>query len=171
MKRRLYFILPDTRLARMVHNELLLARIPENHMHAIADERVDLDDLPQANLWQRSDLAHGLQLGLPVGGLTGLVVGLLAVLMTDWVNPGYEAQSIMATVLAGVLVGTWAASMIAVNVPNTRHRAFEADLRQGHVLFIVDVPVQRVEEITELVVRHHPEADMRGIEPNIPVFP
>lgn len=170
MKRRLYFILPNTRLARTVHNELLLARVPENHMHVIADDRVDLEGLPQASLWQRSDLAHGLQLGLPVGGLTGLVVGIIAVL-SGWISPDFEAKTIMATVLAGVFVGTWASSMIAVNVPNTRHRAFVADLHQGHVLFIVDVPVQRVEEITELVIRHHPEADMRGIEPNIPVFP
>ena len=170
MKRRLYFILPDTRLARTVHNELLLARIPENHMHVIADERIDLEGLPEANLWQRSDLSHGLQLGLPVGGLTGVVVGVLAVLF-GWITPGYEAKTIMATVLAGLFVGTWAASMIAVNVPNTRHRAFESDLRQGHILFIVDIPVQRVDEITELVTRHHPEADMRGVEPNIPVFP
>jgi hypothetical protein len=170
MKRRLYFILPDTRLARTVHNELLLARVPENRMHVIADERIDLEDLPEASLWQRSDLSHGLQLGLPVGGLTGVVVGVLAVLF-GWITPGYEAKTIMATVLAGLFVGTWAASMIAVNVPNTRHRAFETDLQQEHILFIVDIPVQRVDEITELVTRHHPEADMRGIEPNIPVFP
>jgi len=170
MKRRLYFILPDTRLARTVHDELLLARVPENHMHVIADDRVDLEGLPEASLWQRSDLSHGLQLGLPVGGLTGVVVGVLAVLF-GWIAPGYEAKTIMATVLAGVFVGTWAASMIAVNVPNTRHRAFEADLREGHILFIVDIPVQRVDEITELVTCHHPEADMRGVEPNIPVFP
>lgn len=170
MKRRLYFILPDARLARTVHDELLLARVPENHMHVIADSRVDLESLPEASLWQRSDLSHGLQLGLPVGGLTGVVVGVLAVLF-GWITPGYEAKTIMATVLAGLFVGTWAASMIAVNVPNTRHRAFEADLQQGHILFIVDIPVQRVDEITELVTRHHPEADMRGVEPNIPVFP
>jgi len=170
MKRRLYFILPETRLARTIHNELLLARVPEGHMHVIADDHVDVEGLPQASLWQRSDLAHGLQLGLPVGGLTGVVMGILAVL-SGWISPGYEAKTIMATVLAGVFVGTWAASMIAVNIPNTRHRAFEVDLRQGHVLFIVDVPVQRVEEITDLVTRHHAEADMRGVEPNIPVFP
>ncbi len=170
MKRRLYFILPDAHLARTVHNELLLARVPENHMHVIADERIELEDLPEASLWQRSDLSHGLQLGLPVGGLTGVVVGVLAILL-GWIAPGYEAKTIMATVLAGLFVGTWAASMIAVNVPNTRHRAFETDLRQGHILFIVDIPVQRVDEITELVTRHHPEADMRGVEPNIPVFP
>ncbi len=170
MKRRLYFILPDVPMARTVHNELLLARVPENHMHVIADERIDLEDLPEASLWQKSDLAHGLQLGLPVGGLTGLVVGVIAVLL-GWIAPGYEAKTIMATILAGLLVGTWAASMIAVNVPNTRHRPFEADLREGHILYIVDIPVQQVDKITELVTRHHPEADMRGVEPNIPVFP
>ena len=170
MKRRLYFILPDAHLARTVHNELLLARVPENHMHVIADERIELEDLPEASLWQRSDLSHGLQLGLPVGGLTGVVVGVLAILL-GWIAPGYEAKTIMATVVAGLFVGTWAASMIAVNVPNTRHRVFETDLRQGHILFIVDIPVQRVDEITEMVTRHHPEADMRGVEPNIPVFP
>lgn len=170
MKRRLYFILPGTHLARTVHNELLLARVPENRMHVIADERIDLEDLPEASLWQRSDLSHGLQLGLPVGGLTGVVVGVLAVIF-GWITPGYEAKTIMATVLAGLFVGSWAASMIAVNVPNTRHRAFETDIQQGHILFIVDIPVQRVDEITELVTRHHPEADMRGVEPNIPVFP
>ena len=170
MKRRLYFILPDTQLARTVHNELLLARVPENRMHVIADGRVDVGGLPEASFWQKSDLLHGLQLGLPVGALTGLVVGILAIVF-GWIAPGYEAKSILATVLAGVFVGTWAASMIAVNVPNTRHRAFESDLRQGHILFIVDIPVLRVDEITELVTRHHPEADMRGVEPNIPVFP
>ena len=170
MKRRLYFILPGPRLARTVHNELLLARVPETHMHVIADGRIDLDGLPEASFWQRSDLSHGLQLGLPVGSLTGLAVGVFAILF-GWITPGFEAKTIMATVLAGLFVGTWAASMIAVNVPNTRHRAFESDLRQGHILFIVDIPVQRVDEITELVTRHHPEADMRGVEPNIPVFP
>ncbi len=170
MKRRLYFILPGPQLARTVHNELLLALVPEQHMHVIAEDCVDLEGLPEASLWQRSDLAHGLQLGVPVGGLTGVVAGILAVL-SGWISPGYEAQTIMATMLTGLFVGSWAASMIAINVPNTRHHAFEGDLRQGHVLLIVDVPVQRVEEITELVTRHHPEADMRGVEPNIPVFP
>ena len=39
------------------------------------------------------------------------------------------------------------------------------------MLFSMLMQMQRVEEITQLVTRHHPEADMRGIEPNIPVFP
>jgi hypothetical protein len=36
---------------------------------------------------------------------------------------------------------------------------------------LVDVPKLRVEEIEDLVKRHHPEADVKGAEPTIPAFP
>ena len=36
---------------------------------------------------------------------------------------------------------------------------------------MVDVAKERVEEIEELVQKHHPEADMGGTEPHIPAFP
>lgn len=170
MKRRLYFVLPDVSLARTVHNELLLARVPEHHMHVITREGMDLGDLPPASLWQKSDVWHAMQLAIPLAGITGIVAGVLAIL-AGAIAPGYEAKSILAMVVASLFVGVMAASLIGVSVPNTRHAPFEEDLRKGRLLFIVDVPVQRVEEITDLVTRHHPEAHSGGIEPNIPVFP
>jgi hypothetical protein len=33
------------------------------------------------------------------------------------------------------------------------------------------VPKARVDEITELVKQHHPEAEVEGTEPVIPAFP
>jgi len=36
---------------------------------------------------------------------------------------------------------------------------------------MIDVPRDRVPEITELVATHHPEAHPEGIEPTIPAFP
>jgi len=170
MRRRMYFILPGLPLARTVFNELLLSRIPESHMHVIAREGINTDDLPPASLWQKSDLIHSLQLGIPVGALTGILIGVLAVFF-GWINPGFEAKAILATVVAGLVIGSFAATLIAVNVPNTRHLPFEKDLRQGHILFIVDVPLRQVDEISEMVTRLHPDAVDRGIEPNIPAFP
>ncbi|MEJ2141866.1 MAG: DUF1269 domain-containing protein [Gammaproteobacteria bacterium] len=170
MKRRLYFILPDVKTARLVHNELLLAKIPETHMHVIAKEDSLLEDLPRANLLQKSDVIHAIQTGLPIGGVVGIVMGALAI-AAEWVSPGYEGVVLMATVLAGVVIGTWSSTMIAVDVPNSRHKAFEQDIDKGKLLYIVDVPVLKVDEVTALVVSHHPNADVRGIEPNIPVFP
>jgi len=79
MRRRIYFLLPNVGSARQVVNELLLARIDDHHIHVMAREGIALGDLPQANLLQRSDFVHGVEIGLSVGGATGIVAGLIAV--------------------------------------------------------------------------------------------
>jgi hypothetical protein len=170
MKRRLYFILPDIKTAQLIHNELLLAKVPEKHMHVIARDDTNLAGLPEASILQKSDLAHAIQLGIPTGGVVGIVLGLFAIL-SNWVAPGYEGIVMMATVIAGVVIGTWSATMIAVNVPNSRHRRFENEIENGKLLYIVDVPVSMVDQVNNMVAQHHPEVDIRGMEPNIPVFP
>jgi len=170
MIRRMYFMIPNASLARTIHNELLLARVGESRMHVIAREDVDLNDLPEANIFQKSDLLHSIQTGIPLGGLTGVVLGALAVSLGA-VSPGYEGVTIMLTVFAGLFLGVFASTLIAVNVPNTRHQRFEKEVSNGKILFIVDVPVEKVQQITDMVASHHPEADMRGLEPNIPAFP
>jgi len=67
MRRRLYFLLPSVQSAKVVHNELLLAKIDERHQHVIAREGIDLEDLPEAGIRQKSDIVHGLQLGVVIG--------------------------------------------------------------------------------------------------------
>lgn len=170
MIRRMYFMIPNASLARTIHNELLLSRVAESRMHVIAREDVDLNDLPEANIFQKSDLIHSIQAGIPIGGLTGVILGALAVSL-GMVSPGYEGVTVMTTVLAGLFIGVFASTLIAVNIPNTRHRRFEGELLSGKILFIVDVPVEKVAQISEMVAKHHPEADMRGLEPRIPAFP
>lgn len=170
MKRRLYFILPDTITAETVHNELLLSRIPENHMHVIAREELDLTDLPRASLLQSSDVIHGAQLGFIIGGFTGVLMGSLAVTM-GWLVAGLEVWSVSSLAVGGAFLGAWASSMVAVNIPNTRLKPFAKAIANGQILFCVDIPAKQVDAINELVRRHHPEADMHDIEPTIPAFP
>ena len=55
--------------------------------------------------------------------------------------------------------------------PNTELERFEADLEAGKILLMVDVPVERVEEIEEMIARRHPEAVDKGVEPSMPAFP
>ena len=170
MRRRLYFILPDLASAKTVHNELLLARIDERHMHVVARDGISLEGLPEASLLQKSDLVHGAQLGLVIGGFTGVVLGTLAVLF-GYIVPGLEVVSVGAVTFGGAFIGTWTSTMVAVNIPNSRLRAFSRDIESGRLLFMVDVAVTRLDEITKLVQQHHPEAGMRDIEPTIPAFP
>ena len=170
MKRRLYFLLPSTSHAKTIHNELLLARIEERNMHVLAKDDISLKGLPEASILEKSDLIHGLQLGFILGGFTGIVLAMIAYL-SDMIVPGWETISMTGIIAGGAFFGAWTSSMVAVNMQNTRLKAFMKDVKSGKILYMVDVPVYRVDEISELVHSKHPEIHLNGIEHTIPAFP
>ena len=170
MRRRLYFLLPTSKSAQVIHTELLLAKIEERHMHVLARQDIDLNDLPEAGLLQKTDVMRGLQLGVILGALTGMILSYIAI-QIQLIVPGLEVWSVTSLTIGGAFIGAFASTMVALNIANTRLARFQPELDKGRILFMVDVPFQRITEITELVHGRHPEADMRGIDPQIPVFP
>ena len=170
MKRRLYFLLPSLQATRKVYEELLLSHVPERNIHIAARDESMLGDMPRAGLFQTSDIVHGTQLGFIIGGFTGALLGSLAA-ATGWIVPGLEVWSVISITLGGAFVGSWTSSMVAVNIPNSRLKPFQSAVDRGQILFMVDVPARRVDEINEMLKAHHPEADMRDIEPTMPAFP
>ncbi len=170
MRRRLYFLLPDLESARRTANDLLLARVEFRHMHFLARRGTDLGDLHEANPLQKTDLVHGAEVGLVLGGVCGLLLGLFIVFSPP---PGVTLQLIivLATALGGAVLGAWVASLVGASVPNSRIKRFQADIERGAILLMVDVPPARIEEIRELVHRRHPEASGGAIEPTQPAFP
>jgi hypothetical protein len=170
MRRRLYFLLPDLRSARQVVDDLLLARVEARHIHVLARRGTDLGELPEANVFQKTDLVHGAQ----VGGVAGALLGALAGLLLLAFPPGglrLAPVAVLAMVLIGALFGVWVASLIGAGVPNSRLRQFRVWIEQGKLLLMVDVPFSQRERLTELVRRRHPEAVPGGTEPTIPAFP
>lgn len=168
--RRLYFLVPSIDQTRKIVDELLLARVDEKHIHVVAKEGTPLEDLPEAGLAQKSDLIPALERGLTLGGITGIVVGLVAITIPP-AGVVLGGGAILGSTLAGVGFGAWMATMIGVDVPSTRLTMFEEAIKHGEVLMMVDVAKSRVEEIDDLVKRHHPEAEIKGTEPAIPEFP
>lgn len=170
MRRRLYFMLPDMDSARKMLEEMLLARIEERRVHFLARRGTLPPDLPEATVFQKTDIVHGAQLGIAIGGVAGAVGGLLMLLFPP---PGISLQfvAVLVAALMGAFFGAWASSMVASAVPNSKLRAFHPDIERGKVLMMVDVPMRRVQEISELVARRHPEAVSGGFEPTIPAFP
>jgi hypothetical protein len=59
-------------------DDLLLARIAEQHMHFVAREDADMTGLHAANVLQTSDVVRAAQMGLVVGGAAGAVLGVIA---------------------------------------------------------------------------------------------
>lgn len=105
-----------------------------------------------------------------VGAVTGLVAAVIAMFFTEGGLP-LGIGGIFTMTLGGAFMGVWVSGMIAGDVPNTQLAAFETAIRSGDILVMVDVPKRRVDEITELVRSHHPEAAIKGEEPTIPAFP
>ena len=170
MRRRLYFLLPNVARAGQVVDELLLARIDDHHIHVLAKEGTPLGSLPKAGIFQRSDFVHGVEVGLSLGGITGVLVGLLAIAFP----PGgmqLGGWTLLVCALAGALIGAWLAGMIGTDIPNSQLKEFQSAVDNGQVLMMVDVPKDKVQSVTDMIKRHHPEADMHGIEPTIPAFP
>lgn len=170
MRRRMYFVLPNTASAKQIVNDLLLARIEDRHMHFLAKEGVSLDGLHEASILQKSDIVHGAESGIVIGGVAGIVAGV-AVMLFPPTGASMQLVTVLITAVLGSVFGAWVSSMIASSVPNSRLREFEHEIESGKILLMVDVPAARVAEIRELFGKRHPEASGRGQEPTIPAFP
>jgi hypothetical protein len=73
--------------------------------------------------------------------------------------------------LAGAGFGALMSKMIGVSVPNSRIEKFHQTIEKREILLMVDVLADRVDEIDNLVRKHHPEAEIEGTEPTIHAFP
>ncbi|MCO6427193.1 DUF1269 domain-containing protein [Nitrosomonas communis] len=168
--RRIYFLVPDINVAKRVVDELLLARIEDKHIHVIARPGTPLEELPEANLLQKSDFIPAVQQGLAVGGATGMLAGLIAVVLPP-ASIVIAGGILLATSLAGASVGAWIGGMIGMNADNRRIKEFESAIEAGHFLILADVPRDRVDEIEVRVRQHIPEVEIESTEPRIPAFP
>ena len=170
--RRLYFMIPGIDSAKTIVDELLLARVDQRHIHIAAADHHALTEanLPEANLLQESDFVPAVERGLAIGGATGILAGVAAVALPG-VGLVLGGGAILGIGLAGAGLGAWVSSMIGISAPSSRLTEFEDAIKEGSLLMMVDVPKARVDEITDLIKQHHPEAEIEGTEPVIPAFP
>jgi uncharacterized membrane protein YeaQ/YmgE (transglycosylase-associated protein family) len=163
-------MLPHVHSAKQVVDDLLLARIEARHIHVLAPRGTEIGDLPEATVFQKTDLVHGAQVGVLIGGLLGAIAGGLLVTFP----PGtmqLHLVTVLILAIIGAVFGVWVASLAGATVPNSRLAQFRAWMDQGKLLLMVDVPYSEQGRIVEIVRRHHPEALAGGSEPTIPAFP
>ena len=170
MRLRMYVTLPDLASAKQLANDLLLARIEDRHMHFLARRGTDLGELHEASYLQKTDTVHGAFTGFVIGGVVGVLSGALLVNFP----PGGLSLDLVAVLIAAVVgagLGTWIASMVGLQVPNSKLAAFDPEIQDGKILLMLDVPSTRYEEVRQVIARTHPEAADRGNEPTVPAFP
>ena len=123
--------------------------------------------MPEASLLEKTDFLRGLELGVTAGGITGLLAGLIAVSLPA-AGVVLGGSAILYSGLAGAGLGAWIAGLVGLDFPDQRLLSFEKAITAGAILLLVDVPDARIQEIEDLVLRHHPEADFGGCAPTLP---
>ncbi|MDG4549258.1 MAG: DUF1269 domain-containing protein [Candidatus Contendobacter sp.] len=169
--KRIYFLVPNIDVARVIVNELLIARVEERHIHILAKRDTPLEDLPEASFLQKSDFIPAMERGLALGGSLGTLAGLVAVALGPFSLVVAGGGIVLASGLAGAGVGAWLSGMVGLSIGNTRLKRFEEAIEHGELLMMIDVPRDRVEQISKLVATHHPDAHLEGTEPTVPAFP
>ena len=168
--RRIYFLVPDITTTKKIVDDLLLERIEEKHIHVIAKRGTPLEELPEANLLQKSDFVPAVEQGVALGGATGLLAGLVAVALPP-ASTVIAGGVLLATTLAGAGVGSWLGGMVGMSVGNRRTKEFEDEIEAGKLLVLVDVSADRVNEIEDRVKQHLPQVEVEQTEPRVPAFP
>ncbi|HEX8873239.1 MAG TPA: DUF1269 domain-containing protein [Nitrosospira sp.] len=168
--RRIYFLVPDIDIAKRIVDDLLLARIEEKHIHVVAKRGTELEDLPEANLLQKSDFVPAVERGLALGGSAGVLAGLIAIALPP-ASTVIAGGVLLGTALAGAGVGAWIGGMVGMSVGNTRIKQYEEAIEAGQLLVLADVPKNRVDEIEARIKVHLPQVEIEGTEPIIPAFP
>ena len=155
MRRRCYFMLPDVASARAMLDQLLLARIEERYIHFLAKPDTLPPDMPEANLFQRTDLVHSTEVGIFIGAVSGILAcGLMLVMPLA----RFETQilSFAACGAGGALLGAWMAARASTALPNSHLEQYISAINQGQVLLMLDLPAGRSGEIKELIYRKFP---------------
>jgi hypothetical protein len=162
----MYVTLPDVASARKLADDLLLARIEDRRMHFLARRGTDLGELHQATYLQKTDAVNAAFLGLLVGGVMGVLIGTAIVYAMH-----VELVAVLLGALIGAALGAWVSTMVGLQVGNSSLKDFDADVAEGKILLMLDIPSGRYEEIRSIIARTHPEAANRGNEPTVPAFP
>ena len=162
--RRLHVLIPTEASCRELVAELESAGIPANHLHVIASLSHELKDLPDASIWQRTELMHGIEWGTGLGGVAGLLGGVMAIAFPP-AGIVVGGGALVAGTVAGAGFGAVVAALIGSQEHNHKLDVFQEALAAGQILLMVDVPRSRVDEVKEAILRHHPEAEIGTVKP------
>lgn len=164
MSKRLYFLAPELSTCQTMLNELKALGIKESHIHVIGKQAIPLQGLHKASVLETTEFKHGIEEGLGVGGVAGLLGGLVAVTFPP-AGLVLGGGALLATTLAGAGLGALVSGLIAKDIPNRQLMSFQDAIASGQLLLIIDVPKTQVDDVMELVRNHHPEAEIGTATP------
>jgi hypothetical protein len=163
--RRIYFLAPDIETTHKIVEELRADGIEDRHMHILAKRDTPLEDMPEATEFQKTDFIPALERGAALGGTTGVLAGLVGLRFAGFAIAG---GPILGILFFGATIGAIMSGLAGLQVGNSRVKQYEEAIERGELLVMVDIPKERIDAISQLIIKHHPTAQFEGIEPLLP---
>jgi hypothetical protein len=163
--RRIYFLAPDIKTTHKIVEELHREGFDDRDIHILAKRDTPLEDLPEATMLQKSDFVPAVERGIVLGGTAGLLAGVVGLAYAGFVIAG---GPLFGVIMAGATIGSLAGGLTGMSAGNSRLKQFEEAIEKGELLVLLDIPADRIGEITEKIMKHHPTAEFEGVESVLP---
>lgn len=135
MKIRHVFVTQDVTQAR---NALLALRdqgMVVDDISLVARSDIELDRIPDDLKEADTDFLPAAMRGMGIGGATGLLAGLAAVVFTP---VGITLAGAAAMGAMGALVGGWSSALMGSALPDPVRQQFDDEISAGRILVLVD---------------------------------
>ena len=135
MKIRHVFVTQDVLQAR---NALLALRdqgVGVDDISLVARSDIELDRIPDDLKEADTDFLPAAMRGMGIGGATGLLAGLAAVVFTP---VGITLAGAAAIGAMGALVGGWSSALMGSALPDPVRQQFDDEISAGRILVLVD---------------------------------
>lgn len=164
MSNRLYFLLPDVETTEQAVAALQCDHaIGAEDIALLANENVDLGDLPEATPDESSDFIPALKRGIAIGGTGGLIAGLIAI-SVPVAGITLGGSAVLALAGLGAAAGGFSASLVGASVTHTKVQEFQEAIDNGRILLMVDAPTDSQAAVVGSVQRAAPSAVYQGDE-------
>lgn len=165
--RRIYFLAPDLETTHKIVDELRAEGIEDHHIHVLAKRHTPLEDLPEASEFQKTDFISAVERGIALGATTGLLAGLVGLRFAGFAIAG---GPVLGVLFYGATIGAIMSGLIGLQVGNSKVKQYADAIEAGELLVMLDTPKERIEAISQLIIKHHPSAQFEGIESQLPSF-
>lgn len=163
--RRIYFLAPNIKTTHKIVDELRANGIEDRHLHILAKRDTPLEDMPEATEFQKTDFIAAVERGAALGASTGLLAGLIGLRFAGFAIAG---GPILGILFFGATIGAIMSGLAGLQVGNSRVKQYEEAIERGELLVMVDIPKERIDAISKVIIKHHPKAQFGGIEPILP---
>jgi len=163
--RRIYFLAPNIEVTHKIVDELRILGIEDRHLHVLAKRDTPLEDLPEANEFQKTDFVSAVERGAALGATTGLLAGLIGLRFAGFAIAGAPVLGIL---FYGATIGAMMSGLSGLQVGNSKVKKYEEAIDAGELLVMIDLAMEQIDGISEIITKHHPDAEFEGIEPLLP---